>query len=233
MKTSFLSILCALTLILSACSVTNEVHFNKNYSGNYATTIDFGDVIEMAMSFDPSMEDQDIMGDALPPETQAQIDEALAGIEGVSNAKYEMTEDYQLVVSFDFEDIGALNRFFTQIQENMGEAGDMMDEDMMPALGAFEAPSFTKDGKTITHSANMPFNLSDLAEGDDMMDADMMNMFVGMMDYTIIMSFDRKVKDVELEGVDLLEQDKRLVKTRVDMENLSDSGSYKIGVKLK
>ena len=222
-----------LSLVLSSCAITNEVHFNKDYSGNYALNLDMGDLIEMAKSFDPSMEDTDIFEDALPEETRAELDAMVSSVEGISNAKYDLTEDYQFVISFDFEDIDALNGFFEQLSENLAESEDMMDEDMMAGLDAFQMPQFTKEGKVISYTANVPTDMLDMAteEGGEM--GDMMDMVTGMMDYSVIMTFDRKVKSVDLDGVDLMGQDKHSVKTRVDMEKFYETGSYTIAVKVK
>ena len=61
----------------------------------------------------------------------------------------------------------------------------------------------------------------------------MIGMMFGMMDYTFIMSSDRKIKSYEIEGADLLSEDKKMVKTRVDIDNLMENGTFNVTIKVK
>jgi len=232
-------------LVLSACSITNQVHFNKDYSGNYAMIVDLGDAMEMFKSFDPSIEDslqtqgaEDPLGGLISTEDRMKFDSMFATMDGISNANYDVGEDYVVTMSFDFEDIDALNNLFEKWASDAADAASSQPEMAgLGGLGSMAAPSFTRDGKTITHMAEMPLDPEDLGgevEGMDEMDmSSMLDGFAGMMDYQVVMTFDRKIKSVGGEGFDILSQEKKSLKTRVDMGHLMDSGSYKIAVQLK
>jgi len=232
-------------IVFSACSITNQVHFNKDYSGNYAMIVDLGDMMEMAKSFDPSMEDSlsidgDPLGELISEEDRARFDSMFASMEGISNANYVVDKDYVMTMSFDFEDIDALNGLFEKWMSDAADAANSQPEfgDMggLGGFGSMAAPSFTKDGKTIIHTAEMPLDPGQMGEAEGMDDMDissMMDGFAGMMDYQVVMTFDRKIKSVGGEGYDILSQEKKSLKTRIDMKHLMESGSYKIAVQLK
>ena len=61
----------------------------------------------------------------------------------------------------------------------------------------------------------------------------MMDMMMGMMDYTVELSFDRKIKSVEIDGVDLISQDKHVVKARIDLGKMIKGGAYNIDVRTR
>ena len=226
----------AIGLLLSSCAVTNEVHFNKNYSGTYSMDVDISGLLEMAESFDPSMAEggaEEMLGGGISDEQKQQMDSVFATMDGISNAVYELGDDYVFRLAFDFEDIDALNGVFDKINDGMAEAGNMMDDEMgMGGLGKLSAPKFTRDGKTISHSASAPIDMGEMMSGAGD-EGEMFGMMFGMMDYTFIMSSDRKIKSVEHEGVDILSQEKNVVKTRVDMDNLMNKGNFNVTIKVK
>jgi len=222
-------------VIMSACAMTNEVHFNKNYSGTYALNVDFSDMVDMAKSFDPSMEDASELGmvdQAVSVEEREEMKQMINQIDGISNTSFEVIEKSRLEFKFDFEDIETLNSAFSEIQAALSEQRPGMD-----GVGSLGLPQFTKDGKVISHSASFPSDqipketmdeFNALGDGDGMVD-----MMMGMMDYTVVLSFDRKIKSVEIDGVDLISQDKHIVKARIDLSKMIDGGAYHIDVKTK
>ena len=225
-----------LAVVLSACSISNEVHFNKDYSGDYKMTVDMSEIIEMAKSFDPSMaeSDEDPFSTMINEEDRARIDSVFNSVEGVSSPSFNLSDDFVATLSFDFDDIDALNRLFATWSEGAAAAGAEMGNMGMGGLGTLGAPTFTREGKTVIHSAEMPEMDGMEVEGMEGMDmAGMMEGFAGMMDYQVIMTFDKKIKSVGGEGFDILSQEKKSVKTRVDMQSFLNGGAYKIAVQTK
>jgi len=225
-------------LIMTACAMSNEVHFNKNYSGTYALYVDLGDMIEMVKSFDPSAEKQmegDFIDEAMSEADRQEMKAKINDIKGLSNASFEVIEQSRIELKFDFDDIPALNKAFSEIQSAFADENEMLAEGMtgMESMGL---PRFTKDGKIITHGAS--FQKDQLPDGaleglDELGGDGMMDMVMGMMDYTVELSFDRKIKSVKIDGVDLVSQDKHIVKARIDMGKMINGGEYKIDVTTK
>lgn len=240
MKNSLIYFLAlGLVVLMSACTMTNEVHFNKNYSGTYALDVDFGDMMEMVKSFDPSMEDMaegDFMDEAMSSEEREELKQEINAIDGISNTSFEVIEKTRLEFKFDFDDVESLNRAFTGIQSAFKEDNEMMAGGM-DGMGSLGLPEFKKDGKVISHSATFPADQIP-EETMDELDAvggtdGMMDMMAGMMDYSVVLSFDRKIKSVEIDGVDLISQDKHIVKARIDLGKMVKGGSYNIDVRTK
>ncbi len=229
-----------IALLVSSCSVTTELNFNKDYSGDYKMTIDMAELFEMAASFDPSMgEGENPMDEMMNSEDRARFDSLIATVDGISNADYSVSEDYVVTLGFDFDDIDALNALFAKMNDTSPEQeAELADMGMNPgALGSFGAPSFKLDGKTVTHMAEIPVDPTDLGiEADGMEEMDMgamMEGMAGMMDFQVNMTFKKKIASVEGEGFDILNQEKKSVKTRVDMTKFMKEGSYKIAVTTK
>lgn len=235
MKNLLYLFLACLTIVFSSCAVTNEIHINKNYSGTYAMTLDFGGVLDMMEAFGEEGEGEMGMLDDVFDDGQAdQVDSMFNSVEGISNADLTKGEDNKMVFSFDFEDFESLDRVLAKMNEGLASSGDMMGggDMMMPGLNGVSVPSFTKNGKTITHQATLPVDdMSSMMEENDM--AGMEDMLTSMFDVQIIMTFDRKVKEVSVNNLDIMSQEKKMVKTRVDMKKFYEEGSYSIDVKLK
>ena len=217
----------------------NEVHFNKNYSGTYSLSADMGGIMDMAKSFDPSMDEVeggDMIDEAISQEEREEMIKKINQIDGISNTSFEVGDKTSLEFQFDFEDIESLNSAFSEFESLFNEDNDMV-EGGMPGMESMALPIFTKKGKVISYSASFPED--QIPEGAlDELDAlggsdGMMDMVMDIMDYTIVFSFDRKIKSVEIDGVDLISQDKHVVKTRIDLGKMMNGGAYKISVTTK
>jgi hypothetical protein len=227
--------------ILSSCSMTTDVMFNRDYSGAYKTTVDFGGVMDMAQSFDPSMaEDGDTgMDELIDPSIKSRYDSIMASADGISNGQFTTSDDYVVTISFDFDDIESLNAFLARMNETDEDAeAELSEMGMDPGvMGSFAAPSFVLEGKTVIHGAKVPLDPATLGlEAEGMGEVDMASMMEGMgnmMDYQVNMTFKKKIKSVTGEGFDILSQEKKSLKTRIDMTNLLKSGSYEIAVETK
>jgi hypothetical protein len=220
--------------------VTTDLSFNKDYSGDYKMTIDMAELFEMAASFDPSMaEGENPMDEMLSSDDRSRFDSLIATIDGISNATYEMADDYVMTIGFQFDDIEAMNSLFARMNDASPEEEAQLEELGMNAgaLGSFGAPSFVLENKTVTHTAEIPVDPMDMGiEADGMEDMDMgamMEGMAGMIDYRVNMTFKKKIASVDGNGFDILSQEKKSVKTRVDMNKFMKEGSYKISVKTK
>lgn len=240
MQRSILLFAALIAIVVSSCTVTTDLNFNKDFSGDYKMTIDMSELFEMAGSVDPSMaEGENPMEEMMGSEDRARFDSVIATVDGISNAEYSVSEDYVVTVGFEFDDIDAMNALFAKMNETSPEEeAELVDMGMNPgALGSFGAPSFKLDGKTVTHMAEMPLDPMDMGiEADGMEEMDMgamMEGMAGMMDYQVNMTFQKKITGIEGEGFDILSQEKKSVKARVDMTRFMKEGSYKISVTTK
>lgn len=227
-----------ITLIMSACAMNNEVHFNKNYSGTYALYVDFADMVDMVKSFDPSMADmgeESFVDEIMSAEEREEMKQKINQIEGIGNASFEVIEESKMEFKFDFDDVESLNGAFSEIQAAVKEDNEVVS-DNMAGMDGLSLQTYTRSGKVISHSASFPVDQlpAETMDGLDQMGGEgMMEMMMGMMDYTIVLSFDRKIKSVDIGGLDLISQDKHMVKTRIDFGKMMQGGSYHINVKTK
>ena len=230
-----------IVFLMNSCAMQNEVHFNKNYSGTYALKIDFGDMFDMIKSMDPSLAEQadtDIIDEALNADEREEVISKINQVDGISNANFVVNDKSSLEFKFDFKDIESLNSAFSEIQSAVLDNSEMAANGMdgMNDTG-MAMPKFSKNGKVISHGASFPEDQipEDAMEGlNELGGSDgMMEMVMGMMDYTVELSFDRKIKSVEIDGVDLVSQDKHVVKTRVDLGKMIEGGAFKIDVRTK
>ena len=218
--------------------MNNEVHFNKNYSGTYALYVDFADMVDMVKSFDPSMADmgeESFVDEIMSAEEREEMKQKINQIEGIGNASFEVIEESKMEFKFDFDDVESLNGAFSEIQAAVKEDNEVVS-DNMAGMDGLSLQTYTRSGKVISHSASFPVDQlpAETMDGLDQMGGEgMMEMMMGMMDYTIVLSFDRKIKSVDIGGLDLISQDKHMVKTRIDFGKMMQGGSYHINVKTK
>ncbi len=224
----------------SSCAVVNEVHFNKNYSGTFSTTLDYSGVYDMMESFGGGEEADDMMiSDQFDAEQQAKLIEVMNSADGISNASYNMSdEDRTMSISFDFEDVEKMEKALQYYQEKMIEEGpeEARDLGISPDAGLGMLAQFTRDGKTISYNGNVPSEMLESLGSEMNMDinpADAFGLMGEMFDYTLVMSFDRKIKDVQMEGIDLLAQEKKMVKGRIDLAKMMQGENVSMNVKVK
>lgn len=226
----------AFAWLIQSCNIATTVHFNKNYSGTYETVLDLSDLISMAGMFDTTgtMDQNSMIAEMRHSLDSMQLEDTYNGLSGIRDAKVNVSDEGIVTVGFMFDNIESLNASFKTMQERTSQKMEGMGEgsmDMLPTdfLGGGDQ-SFTKDGKTISHAMNTEAGLEGLMGGEEGGD---MDMFSSMIDYTLNLSFDRKIQSVDVAGLTIIEQDKNVVKTRVDFANLMKEGKYSIKVKTK
>lgn len=195
--------------------------------------LDMSELISMASMFDTTgTMDQDQMIQQMRDSMGAlQLDNAYNDLAGIDNANVEVSDEGVITIAFDFDNVESLNASFKALQDKTAEMSEG-SMDMMPTdlLGGGEQ-MFKREGKVIVHSMNSEGGLGEGlmggGEGEDM------DMFSSMIDYTIDFSFDRRVKSVDVEGLDIIEKGDKIVKTRVDFAKMMKDGKYSIKVKTK
>jgi hypothetical protein len=181
----------------------------------------------------------DIFEEAMSSEDRAEVIAQINKIDGVSNASFEILDETRMVFKFDFEDVESLNGAFADIQIAMMEKSALAGEGMkgMDPMGmGLGLPRFAKKGKVISHDSQFPvdkFPEGALEEIDALGGSGTMDMVLGMMDYTIVLSSDRKIKSVKYDGVELISQDKNAVKVRIDLGKMLNGATYNIEITTK
>jgi hypothetical protein len=231
-----------MSIIMSSCALTTQVHFNKNFSGTYSQNIELGGMMDMAKEFGAVDSDSDagsMIDEVLSPEDRVNLIEDVNKVDGISNASFDLSDKSNLKFAFDFKDIESLNKAFSKFQLSLAEQNEMMEQ-AMNEMGGTEStglPEFSKRGKTIAYGASFPNEKlpEDALEELEAMGGteEMMQMAMEMIDYTFDFTFDRKIKSVNLVGMELISQEKNRVRARVDLAKLIEGEPYKIEVTTK
>lgn len=227
-------LLCVLAILLQACSITSSVHFNRNYSGNYAMAIDVAGFMSFAMEFDSTATDEQDMLSALRDSLDVQkFAEELNAFDGVENSSMTISDGGVIRIAFDFEDIDALNTSFKYLNEDMmSESGGVLGEGSELGPSPVGATPFKRDGKTIIHSADYGDSPGD--QEDIPMDmASTVEMMSSMIDYTIEVTTDRKIKSAEVTGLDLLRQEKKFVQAKLNFSKMMEEKGYSLSVRMR
>jgi hypothetical protein len=154
-------------------------------------------------------------------------------LSGIRDANVEVSDAGVISIGFKFDNIESLNASFKSMQERTAEMEGLDDAsmDMLPMdlLGGGDQ-IFKREGKTVSYVFD-----SDGGMGEGLMNEDGgdLEMISSMIDYTIDLSFDRKIKSVDVEGVTIVEKGNNLVKTRADFAKLIADGKFSIMVKTK
>jgi hypothetical protein len=226
-----------MAFLMTSCAMTTEVHFNKNYSGTYTQNIDFSGAMDIAKEFAPDGADSDDMYDEMM--SQVDRDKMLAtinGVDGISNAAFNRSDKSIVNFTFEFDNIESLNTVFQKLPEAMSSDNEMLSQAMegFDGVGSMGNPQFSRDGKTITIGAAFPKDQlpeDALSELDEMGGAGMMETMMDMMDYNLHITFDKKVKAVKLDGLELISQDKHSVKARIDLGRFIEGTPYSMEVR--
>lgn len=236
MKTRNLLLVAAFGLawLLQSCSIATTVHFNKNYSGSYMTVMDMSELISMSSMFDSTgTNDQEtVIAQMRHSMDSLGIASMYNAMSGIRNARLDVSDEGVITLAFDFDNLTALNASFVRMAEhaelNPGSGNEMLPTDLFSG----SRHVFKNEGKALLYTMENTGEGGGLfgAGGDDMEGMDFM---ANMMDYTIDLSFDRKVKSADVKGLTLLETGSNKVKTRVDIMKLMSDGGYSIKVNTK
>jgi len=159
-----LGIFLIFTLILNSCIFSDEIQFNEDFSGSVNLEVDLTNTIKVT---------EELQGDFEEAEKSKSLEERVDSlnqinafdqnnqIEGVSNFKVTASDNL-MNITFDFEDLEALNRAYKDIEisEMMGfQEADTEKEDTEPNVsfrmesGVFvyylEKPQYDKEEEAV------------------------------------------------------------------------------------
>jgi len=220
----------------TGCSIATTVHFNRNYSGTYNMAFDMSSLMGMAMMMDSTSDASsgDMMAEMGMAFDEFGVEDALNAMDGVSDAKIEVSDAGVLTMAYAFDNVESFNASFTKLEEYMKKKSAEMGEANGEAMSGLNAQEYTRQGKTISHRASFNSDLL-MGMGDGMMGGDSEDMMgmSSMIAFTLEMTFDRKVKDLEVSAMDIVSQGDHVIKTRIDLEKMMEAGEYSISVRLK
>lgn len=242
-----------LLLQLSACTIQEEIHFNKDFSGNVKRSFDFGAMMDMAKQMNPDDSSSKQLPDFgnLPKDQMKDI-----GIEGIRNFKIESQNEGAFSISFEFDNLDALNQAYNQLEmDNMKNLPGMQDFDM--GSGGFtpgELPSdedndeitpkkekkphtyFAKKGKkTIIYYPSRPKEEEETENTMEGMEQ-MGEMMGKMMKIETKFTFDRKISKItnDSKQINTYKESDNLLRMEANLESTEKSKKAPgITIKLK
>ncbi|MFN5416365.1 MAG: hypothetical protein ACK5B9_04860 [Flavobacteriia bacterium] len=202
MKNKFTFIL--LLLIAFSCSTHQKVSFNKNWSGKVVTTIDMTQLAQLAGA--DAAENETVLNDSI---NKLKI-ESLKQIEGIKFVKIESNTNQISVLSYEFDDINALNASAFLFSQEM----------LQDPMHTF----FKVNGKEL--EVNLPrIKSEENPEGD-----------MGLGDqflYQMELEFARKIKSFKSTCDTIIQNDNTLL-IKTNLTNLSNKEkTHKTTIKLK
>jgi hypothetical protein len=208
----------AITSILTGCiNITEELFLEKDGSGRYVTNINvekLQEVMEMAKTYTPdSLQDTDLTA-ALQDSVQTMMNE-LSKIPGISEVKNENPDKNNIVVSFRFKDITALN---AALQKRSGKRGDYF---------SYSKGSFSCNDKSLSSMGDLMGELNKAKdslpsdkEGLPDMSVEEMRAMMGMLGWNMKMKtiyhFPEKVKGVS-NKMATISEDGKTVTLEIDL----------------
>ncbi len=190
----------SLIIGLASCTVKQNIHFNKDFSGMASYAIDFSAVTAMIGSDSLESLESTGMMDGLKD-----LKTTFENIDGISNFGYEMNiADGYMKISFDFEDTDALTETFKNKELNKDNpTGDVPQtyhgkgRKLIMELGAPELDSLDSEAQSMMH----------------------------MMQFDFTYSFDRKIKKVKCEEIEFIKsEDGKSLNRKGDFAGLFEVG---------
>ncbi|RLD76603.1 MAG: hypothetical protein DRJ10_13325 [Bacteroidetes bacterium] len=205
-----------LTLIFTSCTITQEFHFKKDFSGSAKIAIDMGTFMGMMAGMDSTGTQSATMKDSLDFAFEESA-EKLEGI-GLTNIKYGWQDDGKLMfLSYDFIDIDILNKAMNASDD--GNSAFIKNEDNDDHV------YFTRKGKTLIYEG--------VKSNNDSLNTDEMASMKDYYKYKLIFTFDRKVKSLDNPNVSLSEDKKKAILSASLFDVISPEYNSTIKFKLK
>ncbi len=175
-------------LTLASCSMTQKVHFNKDWSGSVISDFDYSMLYMMAGDSLSEIEGADAMD-------MTSVVTDLARIDGITNVQVLKSEEGYFKFSYDFEDIDALNA--------ASASGDMGNNSGLMESPEEVKPVYSVKGKKLVYSpAPMDLgSMDEMSEEMDMGDEELpMGEMMSLIQYQVVMTFEGKVKKLKTES---------------------------------
>ena len=216
MKNIYLILLASILFLFASCSITQEFHFNKDFSGTSKISIDMSQAKTFMSGMDSTGKDNSL--DTLD-KSFAETAELLKKA-GAENIKYGWNDDKTILsISYDFKDIETLNR----TSREGGDAGEIITG----KAGSEKKAEFFGKGKKFTYKAPEKTEKDTLFNSDEM---------AGMKDYfkyTLKFSFDRQVKKYDNKNAVLSADKKEIIFSGNMSDMLKEGYTTDLNVKLK
>ena len=213
MKTSTI-IIAFIVILFTGCTITQEYHFNNDFSGNYSMELNMGDFINMMKSMDTTGNMSSL--DSMDQSFGELSEQYKAG--GAKNVETGWKDDKTtMFIKFDFENLEILNN----ILNGAGEESDIF---------SFAG---TKGTSNFSNKGSKKLNI-DLPEfSNDTISTDEMEQMKDYLSFETIFSFDREIKKVDNENV-LISGDKKSFKFEGSIDDFMKEGfTMDSDVKLK
>ncbi len=213
MKTSTI-IIVLIVILFTGCTITQEYHFNNDFSGNYSMELDMGDFINMMKSMDTTGNMSSL--DSMDQSFNELSEQYKAG--GAKNIETGWKDDKStMFIKFDFENLDILNDIL---------AGAGEESDMFSFAGTKGTSNFSNKG-----SKKLIIDLPEFS--NDTLSMDEMEQMKDYLSFETIFSFDREIKKVDNENV-LISGDKKSFKFEGNIDDFMKEGfTMDTNVKLK
>ncbi len=235
---------------LGACSIEEEIHFNKDFSGKLTRSLDFSGMMQMAKSLNPEGDSaKNPLEQGMPEELSPELD-----IEGIRNFKMNMDKEGAINLSFDFDNLDALNKAYNKLtMENMKNIPGL--ESMGSNGGGFTPGTLSDDEveNTETNTTPKPEHLyfarkgknfyyypskSDTEENNEMEGSGMDLEGIGdMLKIETKFVFDRKIKKVSNNSTQIetfTDNTDNLLRLKMKLQGTqTDNKQPEIKIKLK
>jgi len=234
MKKVFITLFSLILIGFSACTIREDIHFNKDFSGHLTFKLD----MEAFATFYESMEEADStetdvavteesFKDVIDSMAQDGRYEEIAQLSGISNFELQTT-DYAIIIDFDFADIASLNTAYQKLKtsnsEMMSEGEDMENSDLTSSY-----TYFSQSGKSITYS--VPRDPSE--EEVDAETEEYMESMDEMISMETFFTFDRTIKSTSSEAMNV-EETNGGVLVKIKISEIAKAGpNPKVTIKLK
>ena len=183
--------LLAVVLLFGSCSIAQEYYFNNDYSGNYKMTFDMSELMSLAGD-----EENGETEDLLDQHTKDSLITANNALEGISNTQVSYN-DYVMSMSYDFENLDALNAALAQ-----SSLGEDMEDDPTASMLTNSSVEFSGKGKKLTYMIP-EFSTYDLEDST--------LMYLDMIELKTTFNFERDVKSIDNASAIIQESGKTVV----------------------
>ena len=153
----------SISALLSSCVLEQNIHFNKDLSGNYNLKLDMSSF--MAMAGDSAQTDET----QISAEDFKEMEDNIRGVDGISQLK-STAEEGVYTLEYKFKDVESLTKAGTQ---NTSETGGAMQ--------------FSRKGN------NLVLDMKPPAKGEEEMSASDMESMEGMFTFKYSFSFDKPI----------------------------------------
>lgn len=188
-KSTIFVLLCAISCTLSSCfTITDFITFNRDGSGSVKTTVDMSNMVQMLGMFLPdSIKKSMQFGDLLQSDMSQ-----FKKINGISHTKISSEKTYSYTISYDFDNVKALNQALSiATDEENGIPIEMAN--LMKTQYSF------KKGKVSRQTSINPNGLSDM-EGFNMQESKEMFQFMNSPTYIVSYKLPKSVKKLDLKN---------------------------------